>query len=213
MSTHPAGRRDKASAIIQQATLLFAEKGYNATTIDEIAERASVGKGTVYEYFKSKQDLFFAVFDEYMKQAFSQMESRVSKFEEKPTEELRRLMSSLVNLAEDARRLFPLTFEFWSASATAELRERIGAMFRDCYSMFRTFIAAIIRRGIEQGEFSENAEPEAVGAVLVGAIDGLFLQAWFDPSLDPAKLGAAFMEVLIRGLSKPPESAGENALR
>ena len=54
----PKGKRED---IIQSATHIFANKGFHLTNINEIAEQAGIGKGTVYEYFNSKSDLFLEV--------------------------------------------------------------------------------------------------------------------------------------------------------
>ena len=61
-------------------------------------------------------------------------------------------------------------------------------------------LGGIIRRGIEEGEFDANINVESVTAVLVGSFDGLFLQAWFDPNMNPLRAGTAFIDVVIRGL-------------
>lgn len=51
-------KADKEKRIVNAATKLFAERGYQGTTIDEIAREANIAKGTVYLYFKDKQELF-----------------------------------------------------------------------------------------------------------------------------------------------------------
>ncbi|WMJ77333.1 MULTISPECIES: TetR/AcrR family transcriptional regulator [unclassified Sedimentibacter] len=53
-----AGKNQKRSRILSAARVLFREKGYHDTKMDDIAQSAGVGKGTLYEYFKSKQDIF-----------------------------------------------------------------------------------------------------------------------------------------------------------
>ncbi len=57
----PRREREKIfrkNEIIEAATKLFAEKGYDYTTLDDIAEKAEFGKGTIYNYFRSKEDIF-----------------------------------------------------------------------------------------------------------------------------------------------------------
>ena len=56
-------RGDKRVRLVKAASAVFAEKGYASTRVADIAERATVGKGTVYEYFSSKEELLFAVFE------------------------------------------------------------------------------------------------------------------------------------------------------
>jgi hypothetical protein len=96
-------------------------------------------------------------------------------------------------------------FEFWAASASAspELRGRVARMFRDLYADFGVVIADIIRDGMAAGEFDPAIEPAAISAVLLGSIDGLWLQAWFDSSLNPLRMAERFIDVLLRGLAPP----------
>ena len=58
-----AGPAKAVAPRVEAACAVFAEKGYASTRVAEIAERAGVGKGTVYEYFSSKEELLFAVFE------------------------------------------------------------------------------------------------------------------------------------------------------
>ena len=55
-------KEDKQKQIIRAAAEVFAKKGFARTVMADIALQAGIGKGTTYEYFKSKEDLFFAVF-------------------------------------------------------------------------------------------------------------------------------------------------------
>lgn len=200
MAARIVDREEKAGQIVYHATAVFAKKGYNATTIDDIAERAGIGKGTIYEYFRSKQDLFFAVFDAYMTQYFNSLEAQTPGEQSTAEQQLREATAAAFDLGKEVEQLFPLTFEFWAASASSDMRERIRALFREMYSVLRGFFGAMIRRGIERGEFDANVDVDAVTAVLVGSFDGLFLQAWFDRNMNAAQAGNAFLEVLLRGL-------------
>src|SRR5258706_9239422 len=56
----------KTRTILRAAAQVFAERGYQAATIDDIAEYAGIAKGTVYLYFRSKHDLFLAVCYDYI---------------------------------------------------------------------------------------------------------------------------------------------------
>ena len=99
------------------------------------------------------------------------------------------------------RDLFPLVFEFWSASASPDRQERVTTLFRDCYGRFRKLIGGQIRKGQRAGEFDRTVNASRIAAVLVGALDGLFLQSWFDPKLDPVSMGDDFVDVVLRGLA------------
>ncbi len=174
--------------------------------MDSIAERAGIGKGTVYEYFRNKQELFFGVFDDYI----ASMERQARQSLELPADtaagHIQQAIHTVLAMSCEARDLFPLVFEFWSASASQDRQKPIATMFRDAYAKFRGLIADQIRRGQQAGEFDQTADATRIAAVLVGALDGLFLQAWFDPALDPVSMGDDFVAVLLRGLVAPSKA-------
>lgn len=201
MAARIVDRTLKTGGILKAATRVFAEQGYEAATVDAIAQRAGIGKGTVYEYFKDKQELFFAVFDDYIQSLAGLARESMEHSSASAAEQIQGAIHSVLAMGAEGRDLFPLVFEFWSASAAPSRRERVASLFRDTYARFRVLIAGQIRKGQRKGEFSRSADAERVAAVLVGALDGLFLQAWFDPSLDPVAMGDEFVTVLLRGLA------------
>ena len=62
-------------------------------------------------------------------------------------------------------------------------------------------VSTVIRDGIKRGEFTHNADPEAIATLLVGSWDGLLLQNWFDEDFDPQTKAKKFLSILIRGLA------------
>jgi AcrR family transcriptional regulator len=198
-------REEKQQAIVAAALEVFAERGFSAATIDEIARASGLGKGTIYEYFASKEDLFFAVFRGFVGQLLERARALSARPLPSAADRVRTLILGLVDIDEEARRLFPLTFEFWAASASAspELRARVGRLFRDSYADLGRMLADTIRDGVNGGEFDPSTDVAAIAAVLVGSMDGLWLQAWFDPTLNPARMAGRFLDVVLRGLAAP----------
>jgi AcrR family transcriptional regulator len=208
-TARPDLRDQKEREILQAAAAVFAERGFRGTRVADIARRAGIGKGTIYEYFRSKEDLFTQLFHWYTEQAYSSMLSTGHEPTDSPLTVLRRSCESLLASCQEMQELYPLTMEFWSASTASEFREGLTEEFRRLYEQFRGAIADILRAGKTQGEVGPQVEPEAVAAVLVGALDGLFLQAWFDPKFDPVAAGRRFLDVLVIGLRENPERSTE----
>lgn len=203
MAARIADRPAKTGAILRAATQVFAELGYQAATMGTIADRAGIGKGTLYEYFRDKQDLFFAVFDDYIASMARLARQSVDLPSATAAAQIRQAMHTILAMSAEARDLFPLVFEFWSASASPNRDARVATLFRNTYAEFRTLIAGQIHKGQQKGEFDRTADASRIAAVLAGALDGLFLQAWFDPTLDPVSMGDDFVTVLLRGLAAP----------
>jgi len=205
MTPKRVDRQQRARQIVAAALEVFARRGFAAATVDEIAREAGLGKGTVYQYFDSKEDLFFAGFQAVLERMLDEARGRVSAPYPTAAARLRALIVETVTMDAEARRLFPLMFEFWAASASAspELRGRVARLFRDLYADFGVVIADTIRDGVAGGEFDPAVDVSAITAVLLGSIDGLWLQAWFDPTLNPVRMAERFIDVVLRGLAPP----------
>ena len=202
MSAKDRLKTDKKDLIIEAAAQIFAQKGYARASVADIALKAGIGKGTIYEYFKSKEDLFFAVFEWFIWQTDAVAKVRISALGGTAAERLKALSDSVMGMWEEIEDAFILTMEFWAASSSSQLRDRIKKAFRNLYKEFRATVVALIKDGIDRGEFRPDVKPEPVAAAMVGTWDALFLQAWFEENFDPAATAEAFIEVLLRGLAK-----------
>ena len=195
-------RKDKKDRIIEAAARVFAQKGYAGAAVADIAVNAQIGKGTIYAYFESKEDLFFAVFEWFMLQTGAAAKVSISHLGGSAAQRLEALSDSIMGMWDEIKDAFILTIEFWAASSSSQMRERFKEAFRRLYEEFRTIVVSLIRDGIERGEFRSDVNAESVAAALVGTWDALFLQAWFEKNFDPLITARNFLKVVIRGLSK-----------
>ena len=194
--------KDKKDRMVEAAAMLFAQNGYAGTSVADIAIKAAIGKGTVYEYFDSKEDLFFAVFEWYTMSTGRKASVSVSALGGSAAERLFALSDSIMGMWDEIKDVFALTMEFWAASASSHMRDRFKAAFRQVYEEFRGIVTSLIREGIERGEFRPDVKPASIAAALVGTWDALFLQAWFEENFDPLDIAQNFLEIVIKGLSK-----------
>jgi len=194
---------DKKNNIIQAAIRVFAQKGYAATRVVDVAVAAGIGKGTIYEYFKSKEDLFFALFQQVMQDSEAPVAEVMASQYGSVSEKLRAITESLINLWLEKIELYSLTMEFWSATTAHVGRERFRSTFQFVYQTFRQTMAALIEEGVQQGEFSPDCRPYETAAGLVGMWDALVLQAWLDNSFDALAAAKACLENMLRGMRDP----------
>jgi AcrR family transcriptional regulator len=195
-------KQEKKDRIILAAARAFAQNGFSGTTMAAIAKQADIGKGTIYEYFETKEDLFFAVFTWYSRRMSEAATVAVSELGGSAAQRIRAVSRSLLNVTEEIKDLFALTMEFWAAANTSPLRSRFADDFRQLYSDFRNILAGLIREGVQRGEFRPDVDPEAVAAVMVGSWDGLILQAWFEGTFDPHRAAKKFLDTLFGGLAR-----------
>lgn len=198
-------KEEKRALIIEAAAKVFARRGFASTLMAEIAIEAGIGKGTLYEYFDSKENLFFAVFEWFVQATEADAKVSISALGGSASERLDALSESLMSSWAQMEDMYSLVMEFWSASASSQMRERFKQAFKNGYSDFRQIVSTLIRDGIERGEFQPHVDIESVAAALVGTWDALLLQAWFDDDFNPLTAARGFMTVVINGLTAEPQ--------
>ncbi len=196
----------KHRRILEAAVQVFARKGFAGTSIAAIAAQAGIGKGTVYSYFRSKEDLFFEVFEWFSSRIADQARVDAAALSGSVADRLAALNDSLMASWQSMEDIYNLVMEFWSASAASKIRSRFKTAFRDSYREFRQLVAALLQEGIDRGEFRQDIDSEAIAAALVGTWDALFLQAWFDPRFDPLATSRHFLQVVLAGLAASEEA-------
>jgi len=202
MPANHQSQLDKKNRIIEAAAQVFAQKGYAGAAVADIAVKAQIGKGTIYEYFASKEDLFFAVFEWFKMRTENAARVNIAVLGGSAARRLQALSDSLMGMWPEIKDVFRLTMEFWAASSSPQMQDRFKANFRSTYQEFRNIVKSLIREGIERGEFRPDINPESVAAALVGTWDALFLQAWFEDDFDPVTIAQDFLSILINGLSR-----------
>lgn len=189
----------KRERLVVAAAQVFATRGYRNATVDEIAQVAGMAKGTVYLYVEDKESLFYAVF-EWLTAQTLERSAAVNQEKLRASQRLRLLAEGATRFLAEHREWFPLTLEVWAAGGSASSPERFANALRNMYAQYRELIAGIVRTGQARGELRADLDAEALGAVLTGALDGLLLQCWFDPTLNPLPLIEAFFVPLLRGM-------------
>jgi AcrR family transcriptional regulator len=200
MSPSPPAKADKRDRILAAAKAVFAQKGFAGAAISDIAVRAGIGKGTVYEYYRSKEDLFFAVFEWFVEQGIAAVKVDISVLGQSAGDRLVALSESVISQWTDLKEEFTLIMEFWAASSSSRSRDRFRKAFRNLYGHYRGIIVALLREGMARGEFRPDLAAASIAAAVVGAWDAMFLQAWFDDDFDLHRISQDFTQVLIRGL-------------
>jgi len=198
-------REERRRALAAAAAEVFTEKGFAGTRIADVAERAGVGKGTVYEYFRSKEELFFAVFEAMTREEMARLGAELDR-DAPSLDRLAAMVRSMVSDAVAQVELYGLTLEFWSGCTNEAFGEQLRTEFSALYQGFRAHVAAIVRQGQEAGELRPEVDPEGLAASVVGAIDALGLQYWIDRGVDATAAAEALLEVLSAGLAVQPRA-------
>lgn len=200
MQKRQENRAKKQAAILAAALAVFSEKGFAAAKIIDIAKAANVGKGTIYEYHKSKEDLFFALCRWYVDQMAQNAMVDAQSLGGDAEKRLRILVNSLVNAFYHEIDSFSLFLEFWAAAGNPATRDRFRSVFLSGYDQLRNIIITLVDEGRKTGLYRQDVDSLFIAAGLVGAMDGMMLQAWMDREFDVLPAADHVINTLIRGM-------------
>jgi len=186
---------DKRGRILDAAIKTFAERGFHTSTVAEIARAAGVADGTIYLYFKGKEDLLLRLFDEKMTELTAQARAEVEG-QRTAQEKLRRFIQLHLSLVERNPDL--------ASVLIVELRQSaqfLRAADRNKLAAYADVIAEVVRAGQESGELDGAISPGTVKRAIFGALDELALAWLVSGRRTPLKKTAAEVaEWFVRGL-------------
>jgi len=164
----------KRQDIIRCAADVFSRTGYHATKIQEIADAAGIGKGTVYEYFRTKEELFLAVYDAWMSAYEAVIETRVAAAAD-PISKVDAIRDSAVEFYQSRAEQAPLLLEFWAHALRTNNPAFLARVNRTRHFL-RDLGADLARQLVEAGWFADM-DAAAFAQLETGISDGIFL-AW-----------------------------------
>lgn len=156
---------DKREAIIRAAVKVFAERGYFNSKVSDIAGVAGIADGTVYLYFKSKDEILHSIFDQAMDEFISEGRRELEGLR-RPSERLARIAElHLERLGAD--RDLAIVFQVELRGSTKHMQEFSAAGFHDYLDIIQKTIA----EGQAAGEFRKDIKPVVAAKMLYGALD------------------------------------------
>lgn len=194
VSPHVRDKRERRRAEILHAALrAFREKGYHATTLDDIAEHVGVRKTALYHYFPDKEAILYECHLESLAEVRRLM-ATAGKSAESASERLSLIIKEHVRVMIETLEGSPLAFEMTALSPERQA-EIIEA--RDRYERG---LRKIIDKGVKDGEFRSVDSKLAVFAIL-GAIN--WIARWYrsDGAVRAPELGEQFADYLVGGLA------------
>ncbi|MEJ5314518.1 MULTISPECIES: TetR/AcrR family transcriptional regulator [Anaerolinea] len=187
--------------ILQAAEVLFAQKGYDATGVADLCAASGVSKGAFYHHFPSKQSVFLALLEEWLKQLDEQLQQTLSSHTNIP-EGLIVLARSTEAIFEGSNTRARIFLEFWiQATRQPEIWQAAVAPY---YRYLERF-TQLIQDSESQGSLSlkEGVDPRTIARTILALALGMLLQAFFDPQgEDWSKVTGKSIEWLFDALQK-----------
>ena len=198
-----ARRAETRARLLQAAAEVYALRGFGGATLDEVAARAHLTKGAVYDHFGSKENLLTALMEEYLAGAIAE---QLTLFDDDRATSERPLAGSetwMVRLHERPDR-FRLFVELWTlAQRDEQLRLRLATALRELHATFTGFAAASAAEG---GVQPPPGAAEQFANVTLGLGVGLAMLKLTDPDTVPDALLGNVLSMLIRTLESNPEA-------
>jgi len=195
----PDVREERTAQIIAAAVAAFARLGFNKTRMDDIAREAGVSKGTLYLYFKSKDEIITAVLDQF----FTDELDGIADLLAAPIPVAQKLETLIIQMMADTEaqlgEYLSVWLEFYAIAAReGDLREKMLEYMHQFIDLF----SALIQLGIDNGEFRPvNARETAM--VASAQLEGLLLLWAVDrESVNLKELTETAVDLLLRGLAK-----------
>src|SRR5580658_9647124 len=193
-------KAERPQEILEAAFCEFSRNGYATTTLEHVAERAGVTKGTIYVYFESKEHLFISMVREFTKSATETVQGMLENHDASTAELLRAQFSFIYeHIVEDRRRREVLRMLIAEAARFPELADRYHQeILRPCLDMLRQ----AIRRGMDRGEFRNSAIVDLPQIVIAPiALVDLWMMMFDDRQpLDMKAYFNAHLDLVLNGL-------------
>lgn len=188
---------DRRKLILEAATKSFSMFGYKATTMDHVAKIANVGKGTIYTFFKNKEELFFEIVNDLIKE----MKERADESFDPSSTFMENAHRALMNMLE-YRKEHHLTVKLFQEQreiGTLEVKEVISHLENAILNYMKTRV----QEAIDKGEI-ETQNPELTSFIIIKVYLALIFE-WekHHPPLTTEEIASSFELHLFHGIANP----------
>ncbi|MEO0868439.1 MAG: TetR/AcrR family transcriptional regulator [Cyanobacteria bacterium J06642_11] len=187
----------KRQEILEAAIAVFVEKGYHSAKIADIAVAAGMGKGTLYEYFPTKESLPKEIFNLF----FAGVDDQLAKLQQSGQDPIEVIVAGIrlsFDEVDEFAVVTPLCFELLgdkALSASLGLREYFEGWLEQLNQFFLTALVA----GQQRGQVNGDVDVKALARMLVSAIDGMGLHyCMFSMEADAFQRQCGELEAMVR---------------
>ncbi len=204
------GRRDELKEkrrrqIIHAATQVFAERGFHAANVSDVAAQAGVSQGTIYWYFESKEALFAAVLEQATLETTEPLLALGKQQEGDPLSRIMHVIRQFLAQIQSPPDSFRLLVNLWTQPGALS-GERAGRIVQHLYqTLIDGFLTGLVQQAMDAAQIAQG-DAGAIALVLVTVLDGLMFQSMLIPDL--AVDMEAVEQALMRLLHGPEEPGG-----
>ena len=192
-------------SILDSATQVFAKTGFYRAKAIEIAHKANIAVGTIYNYFKNKDDILISIFDERIGELNRSLKKAIHEIEN-PDDALAVILDSTISILQNDRELAEVvtielrqSSKFFSSTAIASVIEYLD------------IITEVVRQGQQRGIYRDDMDARVIAMVMLGSLENLIhvwvlsdrvpeLKAKYNISLEQGR--DAFKDLIRHGLRR-----------
>jgi len=196
-ATKQVEKNHKYHQILEAAVKVFARQGFRQSTVAQIAKEAGVADGTIYLYFKNKDDILVQFFSFRAKQVFESFREEVDRAQTS-LDKLRNLVRRhLAEFQRDRDGAVVYQVETHQNSRLAE------AQIREMSQMYRNLISEIVEQGQQEGTIRKDLYVGLVKRFIIGAVDEV-INTWLhsDGEYDLVSMAEPLVELFIEGIGQ-----------
>ena len=192
-------RQEREALILQAAEEVLTEKGYHEMSMDEIAARVGISKGTVYLHFASKEDLVFALFERDMQKFQELVEARID-----PASTARGRMETILHLMFEgllSKRIRLLYIIYNSSDLRKIFIEKKGCM-REMMEQLTTSVTSLLEEGKASGEFDATLATSVMLSAFFSLLSPKSYERLIvDDQLPPGELVKQLGRIYFKGIA------------
>ncbi|MEO9330577.1 MULTISPECIES: TetR/AcrR family transcriptional regulator [Gordonia] len=171
-------RPNRWAEVVEAAGEEFRIRGYDSATLEDIAARVGILKGSIYNYVQNKEELLFAVIEQPAKRILEELTILKADTDHSVAYRLQRLFQMQVRVFCDH---YPAAFVYLRNIGRSDLSEKFGA-YAELDTKYIRMVEDLIAEGVERGELNISSEPRVAARAIIGILD--WMQHWFVPHHD-----------------------------
>jgi len=189
---------DKRRRILDAAAHVFARKGYFTSRVADIAKRAGVADGTIYLYFRNKEDILVSLFDEVMSEHISKGREELAPLKTAP-ERLHAIAAHHLRLLGQNQDL-AVVFQVELRQSTKFMERFTGSWFGD----YLDLLTGVLEQGQREGTIRQDLPVKLAAKALFGVLDEM-VTSWIlgRKDYDLGQLAAPVVDLFLNGVQAP----------
>jgi len=189
--------------ILEKAVRLFSHKGYQTTTMVDLAKAIKMSPGALYWHFPTKEDILLAACEQLHQRFIGEFVPRVDEMRKHTAREQLAAYAQIAIDSISENREYALFFTIMGAESVGKT-ERVSAAIHDAFAAYVAFFAGIVRYGQKTGEFRKEVDPITLAHGFIGSFFGMIIhQEMFSAEVTYRAMASAINLLVIPGLTSP----------